>query len=35
MIIYHENLEYDVCNLIIDKFDELNKRQIFSTKKKR
>ena len=33
MIIYHDNLKYDVCKLIINKFDELNKKQIFSTKK--
>ena len=33
MIIYHDNLKYDVCKLIINKFDELNNKQIFSTKK--
>ena len=33
MIIYHDNLKYDVCKLIINKFDELNKKQIFSIKK--
>jgi hypothetical protein len=33
MIIYHDNLRSDVCKLIINKFDELNKKQIFSTKK--
>ena len=34
MIIYHNNLKSDVCNLIINNFDELNKKKIFSTKKK-
>jgi len=33
MIIYHDNLKYDVCKLIINKFEELNNKQIFSTKK--
>jgi len=32
MIIYHDNLKYDVCELIINKFDELNNKQIFSKK---
>ena len=27
MIIYHENLKYDVCELIINKFDELTKSE--------
>lgn len=34
MIIYHENLKSDVCELIINKFDELNEKQIVSVKKK-
>ena len=34
MIIYHDNLKSDICNEIIYKFDELNQKQIFSTKKK-
>jgi len=33
MIIYHDNLKFDVCKLIINKFEELNNKQIFSTKK--
>tara|TARA_B110001454_G_scaffold54637_1_gene53434 strand:+ start:85 stop:708 length:624 start_codon:yes stop_codon:yes gene_type:complete len=33
MIIYHNNLKDDVCKLIINKFDELNQKQIFSIKK--
>ena len=32
MIIYHENLKYDVCELIINKFDELNNKKIVSQK---
>ena len=30
MIIYHNNIKYDVCKLIIDKFDELNEKKIVS-----
>lgn len=33
MIIYHDNLKSDICKDIIGKFDELNQKQIFSTKK--
>ena len=32
MIIYHNNLKDDVCKLIINKFDELNNKKIFSIK---
>ena len=32
MIIYHNNLKNDVCKLIINKFDELNNKKIFSIK---
>jgi len=33
MIIYHNNLKNDVCKLIINKFDDLNQKQIISQKK--
>ena len=32
MIIYHNNLNEDVCKLIINKFDELNQKKIISSK---
>lgn len=33
MFIYHDILKPDLCNLIINKFEELNERNIFSEKK--
>jgi hypothetical protein len=32
MISFHNNLQENVCNLIIDKFEELNKKKIISQK---
>ena len=32
MIIYHDNIKSELCELIIDKFDELNEQQIISEK---
>ena len=32
MIIYHDRLKSDICDLIINKFEELNERNIFSEK---
>ena len=34
MIIFHDNIKYDTCKLIIDKFDELNEKKIVSETKK-
>ena len=30
MIIYHDNIKSELCELIVDKFDELNEQQIIS-----
>ena len=30
MIIYHKNIQDDLCKLIINKFDELNEKKIVS-----
>ena len=30
MIIHHDNIKSELCELIIDKFDELNEKQIIS-----
>ena len=34
MITFHDNIKYDTCKLIIDKFDELSEKKIVSQIKK-
>ncbi len=33
MIVYHQNINQNLCNLLIKKFDELNSKNIISQKK--